>query len=167
MFWIYGQGTLQNCESYRNICLIKIKCFNHFRVPPGAVGSKTKRIKRKRSRNILLRYVLCQVLGGLSSLSLKLTHSLAHYLQYSPPGIILRQCLTNQRSQLSPPNCRSHPPSAVAAVVLLDVFARLMLCPLWLPGLWTDEGLRRRQLPVEGSPIFQYANYRSKVENVD
>ena len=28
--------------------------------------------------------------------------------------------------------------NAVAAVVLLNVFARLMLCPLWLPWLWTE-----------------------------
>ena len=105
MFRIYGQGTLQNCEESKAFFSLN-QSFNHFRVPPGAVGSKTKRIERKISRNILLRYVLCQVLGRLSP-SL---NSLNIRTEPRHTGIILWQSLTNESSQLSPPNCRSHPP---------------------------------------------------------
>ena len=63
-----------------------------------------------------------------------------------------------------PANCRSLPPThssraVVAAVVLLDVFARLMLCPPWLPRLGTESSAGASFSIMQGSPISQYANW--------
>ena len=158
MFRIYGQGTLQNCEESKAFFSLN-QSFNHFRVPPGAVGSKTKRIKRKISRNILLRYVLCQVLGRLSPSP----NSLTQYSLWAPvtPGLSCDK-VSLMRARNYPRLIVAHIPrpslTAVAAVVLLDVFARLMLCPLWLPWLWT-ESRAGASFSMWGSPIFQYANW--------
>lgn len=130
---------------------MKTKFSNHFQVPPGGVGNKTKRIKRKRSHNILLR-PLCFAQDRL-----------ALNIRTDPPShrdYILWQRLTNEGSQLSPPNCRSHPPlvSRCCCCCVVGCF-----CPTGVVSAvaaWAGtESCAGASSSMQGSPISQYANW--------